>query len=114
MVARRNPTSKRVSLSCGPREKKRLGHVNKFASDVLSSPAPALRVSVGKYAARATPICALAWAMLRSPAATSGRLSRSCEGTPVGVAGGLALRAGTGIENDEGGLPTSTAMACSY
>src|SRR5271154_2331232 len=103
-----------VSLICGPTEKKRLGHVNSLEIEELSSPALALRVREGKYAARATPICAFAWAMLRSPAATSGRLSRSCDGTPTGISGGPAFSGSAGIENDEAGLPTRRAMACSY
>ena len=44
----------------------------------------------------------------------SGLRSSNCDGTPIGTAGGAALSAFTGIENDEGSLPVSTAIACSY
>ena len=42
---------------------------------------------MGKKAAMATPIWALAAAMFRSAAAMSGRRSRSCDGTPAGMDG---------------------------
>src|ERR1019366_1742064 len=112
-VARRNPASNRDSAAAGPIEKKRLGHVNHFANEVLSSPAAALNVTVGKYAALAMPICALACATRRSAAAMSGRRSRSWDGTPMGIAGGLDLSGSMGIENVDAGWPVSMAMACS-
>jgi len=47
-VARRNLASNSVYAAAGPTEKKRLGQVNHFAIGVLSNPAAALRVTVGK------------------------------------------------------------------
>ena len=44
----------------------------------------------------------------------SGLRSSNCDGTPIGTAGGAALSAFTAIENVEGSLPVSTAIACSY
>ncbi len=43
----------------------------------------------------------------------SGRRSSSCEGIPMGMAGGLASSALTGMEKLEGLAPIRTAMACS-
>ena len=43
----------------------------------------------------------------------SGRRSRSCDGTPNGIAGGGVFSGSTGIENSDAGLPTKTAIACS-
>src|ERR1700688_3361978 len=112
-VARRNPASNKASAAAGPSEKKRLGQVNQFTNDVLSNPAAALNVTVGKYAALATPICALACAIRRSAAAMSGRRSRSWDGTPKGIAGGVVLSGSIGIENADAGWPVNIAMACS-
>ncbi len=79
-VALRRPPSKMVSEIAGPTDQNRAGQVSQFEASVLSNPADALKVSVGKYAASATPIWALACATRRSSAATSGRRSSSCEG----------------------------------
>src|ERR1700686_1185316 len=102
-----------VSAPAAPIEKKRLGQANQVEIEELSRPADALNVTVGKYAALATPICALAWATSRSAAAISGRRSRSWDGTPKGIAGGLELSGSIGIENVDAGWPVSMAMACS-
>src|SRR5580698_11233212 len=112
-VARRNPASNRVSAAAGPAAKKRLGQVNQLLIEVLSNPAVAFSVTVGKYAALAMPICAFAWATRRSAAAISGRRSRSWEGTPNGIAGGLVLSGSTGIEKVDAGWPINIARACS-
>ena len=61
----------------------------------------------------ATPIWALAAAICRSAAAMSGLLSRSSEGRPTGMAGGVAVRGEKGMEKSDAGFPTSIAMACS-
>ncbi len=53
----------------------------------MRKPALADRVSDGKYADFATPICALAAAIARSAAAISGRRSSSSEGTLAGMSG---------------------------
>ena len=71
------------------------------------------KVSVGKNAARATPIDSFAAAVSRSAAAISGRRSSKVDGTPggkVGISIGLVV---TGIENVDAGWPISVAMACS-
>jgi hypothetical protein len=55
--ARRRPASKRVSARVGPTAQKPLGHANQFEPCVPANPAVPPRVTVGKYAARAIPIC---------------------------------------------------------
>ena len=60
------------------------------------------------------PISALASAMVRSAAATSGRRSSNSEGTPTGIGGGAVVIGFTGMEKSEAALPTSIAIACSY
>ena len=70
-------------------------------------------VSAGKYAASAMPMRALAAAILRSAAATSGLRSRSVDGTPGGMSGMRALNSVRGRTNVDGGSPTSTATAFS-
>jgi hypothetical protein len=70
-------------------------------------------VSVGKYAAIATPICSFAAAALRSADATSGRRSRIDDGISAGTVGGVASSGAAASENVEAGSPISTAIACS-
>src|SRR5438067_10856919 len=103
-----------VSDTDGPTDQTRLGHSNKCLMLELDSPTVPPMVTVGKKAASATPMAALAWAMVRSAAATSGLRSSSCEGKPRGTAGGAASRGRTGTENVDGLAPVSTAIACSY
>src|SRR5579862_620832 len=92
---------------------KELGALSQFENALLWNPAWAPSVSVGKYAARATPIFALAAIMRRCAAAISGRRSSSADGTPVGIVGRwIAMIAGL-IENVEADTPSSAAMACS-
>jgi hypothetical protein len=77
-------------------------------------PAEPLSDRVGKKAARATPISALAAATRRSAAAMSGRRSSSVEGTPTGTSGSLAIQLGSAaMRKALGDSPTSTAMAFS-
>src|SRR5271157_2330607 len=97
----------------GPTDQKRLGHVNQLETEEFPKPAEPLNRTLGKYAALATPIWALAWATARSAAAMSGRRSSSSEGIPTGVAGGLVSRACAGRANVDAGWPIKTAMACS-
>src|SRR3546814_14982303 len=60
----------------------------------------------------ATPMRALACAVRRSAAATSGRLCSNWDGRPTGMAGTAAnVTEGSNV-NAEGALPSSTAMAC--
>ena len=77
----------------------------------LWKPAEALSVTVGKNAATATPIWALAAATRRSAAAMSGRRSSSSDGTPTGMAGGPVASGAAAIENVAGGRPMRTAIA---
>ena len=64
-----------------------------------------IRLNTGKYAARATPIWALAAATRRSAAATSGRRSSSAEGRPGSTAAAPASAAsGVGSNVKAGGL----------
>src|SRR3981081_3916861 len=93
----------------------RLGAFNHVEALLLSKPAAAARLNTGKYAARATPICALAAATRRSAAATSGRRSSNVDGKPGSIGGG-AVSVGKGFESrwkPEGFSPISTAIACS-
>lgn len=79
-----------------------------------SNPPVALSVTVGKKAARAMPICSFASWVRLSAAAISGRRSSSCDGSPTGITGG-STRSGSGARvNSAGGLPSRTAIACSY
>ena len=59
------------------------------------------------------PIDALASAMVRSAAATSGLRSSNSEGTPTGIGGGATVNGFTGMEKLVAALPMRTAMACS-
>ena len=43
----------------------------------------------------------------------SGRRSSRSDGTPTGIGGGSASSGASGTVNDEGVVPTSTAIACS-
>ena len=47
------------------------------------------------------PMAALAWAMVRSAAAMSGRRSSYSDGTPTGIGGGAIVMGFTGIEKSE-------------
>ncbi len=67
----------------------------------------------GKNALSATPICALAAAIRRSAAAMSGRRCNSADGSPAGIAGSPGGPAAGAIVSSAGGLPISTAIACS-
>ncbi len=87
--------------------------MNHCEASALREPYDADRVSDGKYAAFATPICALAAATRRSAAATSGRRSSSSEGKPIGTRGIAAASGAAAIENSAGALPMRTAIACS-
>ena len=82
-------------------------------SDAFES-SDALKVTLGKNAACATPICALACATARSAAAMSGRRSNNSDGTPAGISGGVVSMNLAVTENSDGGWPANTAMACSY
>src|SRR5437773_4360913 len=95
--AHRSPPSNTVCEIDGPTDQNRLGHVNHWARLEVSRPPDALSVTVGKKAALATPICAFVAATRRSAAATSGRRSRSSDGTPTGIAGGAPLSGLAGI-----------------
>src|SRR5215472_11356847 len=66
-----------------------LDQFNRVAVFGASRPPDALRVILGKKAARATPISALAEATPRSAEAMSGRRSRSSDGRPLGIGGGF-------------------------
>jgi hypothetical protein len=69
---------------------------------------------VGKNAARATPMSALAAATRRSAAAMSGRRSSRVEGTPAGISGTRALQVGSAARRKPlAGSPTRVAMAFS-
>eukprot|EP01022_Parablepharisma_sp_SALTPOND_P004192 TRINITY_DN118_c0_g1_i1.p1 TRINITY_DN118_c0_g1~~TRINITY_DN118_c0_g1_i1.p1 ORF type:complete len:1977 (+),score=693.89 TRINITY_DN118_c0_g1_i1:34526-40456(+) len=113
VAALRAPPSKMVWASCGPSDHTRPGSVNQSAKLELWQPPEADSVRLGKQAALATPILALAAATRRSAAATSGRRSSSIEGRPCGTGGATAVNGAFGKEKVEGVLPTSRAMACS-
>ena len=68
---------------------------------------------LGKKAALATPISALAAAMRRSAAAISGRRCSKVDGTAVGASGSLSALVSEAMAKSDAGLPTSAAMACS-
>ena len=51
--------------------------------------------------------------MVRSAAAMSGRRSNSADGTPGGTTGTSLVSSAAGIVRSAGGLPASTAIACS-
>ena len=70
-------------------------------------------VRSGYQAAAATPIPAFAAAIRRSAAAISGRRSNSADGTPSGTLGSSSRYGAAGSANSAGGLPISTAIACS-
>ncbi|MNJ49166.1 hypothetical protein D3C77_443840 [compost metagenome] len=72
-----------------------------------------LRVRSGKYAARATPMLALADITLRSAEAMSGRRSSSCEGKATGTWGNAGMSLLSARAKSAGALPSSTAMAFS-
>src|ERR1700689_3410846 len=89
-LARVFPASNRVSDADKPTDQSRLGAAKSVDSVLLSQPAPGtkgIKLSVGKYAARATPMRALAAAMARSAEATSGRRCSKSEGRPTGSCG---------------------------
>src|SRR5579871_6336950 len=98
----------------GPIDQKRLAMSNKCLRVELSKPPPADRVTWGKNAPYPIPMVALASASVRSAAATSGRRSASCDGTPVGMGGGVYSIGLTGSEKSVAIFPTSIAIACSY
>ena len=86
-----------------------------LAACVLSKPAAASKSNTGKYAARATPISALADATRRSAAAMSGLRSSRAEGRPKSTDGG-ATSGGMGRHSSwklDADSPTNTAIACS-
>src|SRR5262249_36537268 len=97
----------------GRKDQNRLGHTSHLATSLLSKPPVALSSTVGKYAASATPISALAAATRRSAAATSGRRSSRAAGTPGGTSGGGASSGAWSNDSSAGDLPMSTAIACS-
>jgi len=86
---------------------------NRLPRDVLPAPAEAPKAMVGKYAARATPICAFASATRRSAAATSGRRSSKLRWNASWNCHGLRGQRCRAMENEDGSLPRSIAMACS-
>src|ERR1035441_4577837 len=100
-----------VSETEGPTDQKRLDQSSRCPNTELSNPPSALRVKVGYNAAVAIPICALAAAIVRSEVAMSGLRSSNCDGTPAGIGGGAAFSGFTGMENEEGPVPISTAIA---
>jgi hypothetical protein len=69
---------------------KRLGIMTQLATLEDSRPPEADSIRSGKNADVATPIPAFEAATRRSAAATSGRRWSSCEGIPVGMAGGAS------------------------
>src|SRR5262245_36376306 len=103
-MAFRKPASKIVCARLGPTAQMRLGHVSHVAGDNPSNPKDPFRNIAGKNAVWATPICALASATARSPAAMSGRLSRSSDGKPAGTDGDARLLVvSTAMEKVEAG-----------
>ena len=59
------------------------------------------------------PTSAPAAAMRRSAAAMSGRRSSRSDGSPIGISGGGLVSGDEGSCRADGGLPVSTAIACS-
>ena len=90
-----------------------VGHVSHLESIEGLRSAGGAQGHRGIKAAMATPIWALAAAICRSAAATSGLLSRSSEGRPTGMGGGVAVRGEKGMEKSDAGFPTSIAIASS-
>ena len=85
------------------------GFQSTAASNWLSAPS----VSEGKYAARATPMLALAAIMRRWAAAISGRRCSNVVGTPLGICGSVMATIFGSIENVDAETPSSAAIACS-
>src|SRR5215831_5467023 len=99
-----------VSETDGPADQKRLGHISHLATSPDSKPPEPLSVTVRYHANTATPIPALADAIVRSAMATSGRRSSRADGTPTGIGGGTLASSASGSEKSAGGLPMRTAM----
>jgi hypothetical protein len=105
------------AVSCeteGPIDQKRLGQSKACFSVELSKPPSAPGVTEGKNAPYPMPMVAYASASVRSAAAMSGRLSRSCDGTPTGIVGAARSRGLTGMLKSGAALPIRVAIACSY
>ena len=87
-AAVRAPASKIVATSAGPSVQTRFGSENRFARVLCWKPPVAVNSRVGKNAASATPMRALAAAAVRSAATMSGRRSSSSDGNASGTVGG--------------------------
>src|ERR1700744_2407471 len=94
-------------------DQKRLGALNQEDERTLSYPMAPVIEKTGNQAARATPICAFAAAMARSALPTSGRRSRSLDGSPADTGGGVPASSPGSSEKPDGILPNRTAIACS-
>ena len=89
------------------------GTVKSLPRSPVNRPPLPVRFSAGKKAARATPICALSEAMVRSAAATS-RAPLEQVGRQTGRNGrGLEVQGTIGQRKFGGALPSRTASACS-
>src|SRR2546430_14366304 len=96
----------RIVPESGPSAHARLDHLNSCDSSEDSKPPCAVRLRTGKNAALATPMRALAAAMVRLADAMSGRRSSNDEGRPAGIAG-MALTNGAGVRSNEAGAEPS-------
>ncbi len=105
-----------VCASDAPADQKLEAALNSPDSALLVKPPFAERSSVGKNAARSTPISALAAATWRSAEAMSGRRSTSAEGRVTGTDGTVGRHSAPidGTVKAAGFSPTSTAIASSY
>src|ERR1017187_3591836 len=101
VTALRSPPSNSVCASDAPTDHIKLGPDGRFATEVLCEAPDPPRLSTGKYAARATPICAFASSTRRSAAAIFGRRSSNCDGTPAGIATGLIVVALGSMVNED-------------
>src|SRR6266481_7759566 len=106
-LARVLPASNNVCVAERPAPQSSLGALNSEDTAELCQPTEGtsgINWIVGKYAARATPMRALAAAIERSAAATSGRRCNRSEGTPTGRAGNLPAVATGGMLNPGAGV----------
>src|SRR5207253_2891038 len=99
------PASNSGMVNDGPTDQNRLDQLNNVPAFNDSNPARPLIWTVGKNAAFATPMLALAAAMRRSAAATSGRRSSNSDGNPGGMTGGCASSGRSATVNEDAGTP---------
>ncbi len=116
-LARLRPALKIGKVSVGTKLQARVPASNNLERLLLDEPVDAVRLMLGKNAARAAPILALAARKLRSASRMSGRRCSNCDGKPAGTLANtlpstLALSGNACGSNSTGTcVPTSSTRA---